>query len=185
MIDSVVKLTEKVSELLKYRAERRTRKFKYLIEPTYVALKRVHQDYVSVFESAKNELASDRTLRAIADSLEIRRRAEEAERRAILQQAETMVSNMSLVECHSFFSAIVDYFHQTPFSGGSTPSHMLLHALRAAVNDEPVVLTTKPSGGRDPRDRLAEAIEDALSILRQNWEMVSIEYAKALAASVE
>ena len=37
MLDSIVKLSEKISELLKYRAERRVRRFKNLIEPTLCA----------------------------------------------------------------------------------------------------------------------------------------------------
>ena len=100
MLDSVVRLTEKITELLKYRSERRARKFQYLIEPMHLALKKVHQDYLSVFETALNELSSDRSLSAIADSLEIRRRAEEAERRAILKQAEILLTNEFLQDCH-------------------------------------------------------------------------------------
>src|SRR5207247_9712245 len=105
ILDSVVKLTEKITELLKYRAERRKLRFEHLIAPMYLALKKVHQDYLSVFETAKFELASDRSLSTIADSLEVRRRAEEAERRAVLQQAETFRTNASLVDCLSFLDA--------------------------------------------------------------------------------
>jgi hypothetical protein len=122
---------EKIAELLKYRAKRKNRRFERLIEPMYLALKKVHQDYL--FETAEKDLASDRSLSAVADSLELRRREEEAERRAILQQAVTLRTNKSLMDCHSFFDATVDYFHETPFSGGSTPSNMLLNALHRAA----------------------------------------------------
>jgi hypothetical protein len=185
MIDSFVKLTEKVSELLKYRAERKTRKFKTLIEPTYLALKQVHKDYLLIFEESINDLASDKTLLAIAESLQVRRREEEAERRAILQQSATILANQALAEYHSFFDAIAAYFRATPLSGGSTPSNKLLHALRAAAQDEPTVLTTKSRIRSEEKLNLTRSIEFTLSSLRQNWKIVSAEYAKALAASIE
>ena len=185
MIDSIVKLTEKVSELLKYRAERKTRKFKALIAPTYIALKQVHKDYLLIFEESIRDIASEKTLFAIAESLQKRRRAEETERRAILQQAETILANQSLADCHSFFDAITAYFRATPLSGGSTPSNMLLHTVRAAAQNESTIITTKPHIRSEERLKLTVAIEFTLSSLRHNWQTVSAEYAKALAASVE
>jgi len=184
LLDSVVKLTEKISELLRYRAERRGRRFKYLIEPMYMALKNVHQDYLSIFENSKRDLSSDLAFIAIADSLGARRLPEEAERRAILQQAEAMGHNESLADCRSFFKAVVDYFQETPFSGGNTPSSMLLQTLNDAANEHRIVQPLEPSG-HSPRETLSKAIDLALEMLRRNWERVSSEYAKALAANVK
>lgn len=185
MIDSIVKLTEKISELLKYRAERKARKFKTFVEPTYLALKQVHKDYLLIFEESINDLASEKTLLAIAESLQKRRRVEEAERQAIIQQAETILANQAFADCHSFFNTITAYFRAAPLSGGSTPSNMLLHAVRAAAQNEPTVITTKPHIGSEKRLELTAAIKFTLSSLRHNWQTVSAEYARTLAASVE
>ncbi|OIQ98300.1 hypothetical protein GALL_197290 [mine drainage metagenome] len=184
MLDSVIKLTEKITELLQYRNERRARQFKILIEPTYLALKVVHQDYLSIFETARKELASGSPLSTVADLLESRRLEEEAERRAIIEHAKTMRLDKSLADYHSFFDAIIQYFRKTPFSGGSTPSNSFLHSLRDAANSQPLIQTNAPSG-RNPRDSLVNATEHSLQMLRKNWEIVSTEYAKVLAASIE
>src|ERR1039457_1661903 len=184
MLDSVVKVAEKITELLNYRAKRRTQRFDKLIEPLFLALKKVHQDYLSVFETAKRQLASDCSLNEIADSLEVRRLAEETERRTLLQQAETFLTSESHADCQSFFNAMVEYFRKTPFSGGSTPSNAFLHTLKGAARKQSIIQSNTLSE-RDSREELSKEIERALSMLRQNWERVSSEYAKALASSVE
>lgn len=179
MLDSVVKLTEKLTELFKYRAERRAQIFEDIIKPMYLAHKNVHWDYLSIFEAAKAELASDRALSEIAESLALRRIAEEAERHAILQHAKTLSVDKSLEECHPFFAATVDYFETTPFTQGGTHSSSLRMAVDNAAREQSVIQTNS-SSKIDPWGNLTEAIERALIMLRKNWQCVSDEYAKSL-----
>jgi len=136
MLDSVIKLTEKATELLKYRSERRARRFDKLVEPMFQSLKTAHKDYALIFEDARCDLEADRPLAEVAAILRKRRLEEEAERRAALAQARQFAEEASLADLEPFFSAVVRYFGVTPFSGNNTPSSVLLGALEDAARSE-------------------------------------------------
>lgn len=181
MLDSIVKLTEKITELVQYRSEKRARAFDKLVEPMYESLKLVHKDYLSIFETTKKELASGVRLTDVADSLSSRRLTEEAERRAILQHAETLTDDKALSAWQTFFTEVMRYFYRTPFSKGSTPSNMLLHRLQDA--QETLLRPSRHTS--DARDNLLWAIDMTIEQLRENWERVSCEHAKSLASSLK
>lgn len=179
MLDSVIKLIEKISEFLNYRAERQKSRFKELIEPMYEALKAVHKDYLLIFENCKKELESGQNVKSIADALVFRRIEAETERRAILQQADTLMSIENIDDYKRFFSAVVNYFSRTPFSGAGTPSNLLRRAISRAAE----IRADDPLLGRS-NEELLRSTEMILSLLRSNWEFLSAEYAKALARSI-
>jgi len=182
MLDSVVKLTEKVTELLKYRSERRARRFVNIVEPMYANLKVIHQDYLRIFEGASTDLQSDRQLAEVAAVFKTRRIEEEAERRAILEHARTFAEDARLADFRLFFSSVIDYFTDTPFSGGNTPSNRLALAVAAAAGEERFAESAR-SLGDERRRKLEDAIELSLRMLRRNWEQVSTAYAALRSAS--
>ena len=182
MLDSVIKLTEKVTELLKYRSERRARRFANIIQPMYEDLKAIHQDYLRIFEGASIDLQSDRPFAEIATFFKTRRIEEEAERRAILEHARTFAEDARLADFRLFFRSVIEYFTDTPFSGDNTPSNRLALALGSAAVEERFAESLH-SLGDDRRGELASAIELSVRMLRRNWEQVSTAYATLRSAS--
>jgi hypothetical protein len=213
MLDSVVLLTEKFAELLKYRSERRAKRFEKLVQPTYEALKVVHKDYVQMFEETASDIESGEALSTVARSLKKRRIEEEAERHAVLAQAQEFADEPSLADLWPFFEAVSRYFHVTPFSGNNTPSSLLVGFLQEAALQESgagaaeatrkappatpasSVLSEIERSGTDKasqklesaktRERLKTGTELSVKMLRANWEEVSTAYAKLRAASVD
>jgi hypothetical protein len=204
MLDSVIKLTEKATELLKYRSERRAKRFEKLVEPMFQSLKAVHKDYALIFEDARCDLEAGRPLAEVAATLRKRRLEEEAERRAALAQARQFAEEPSLADLEPFFSAVVRYFGVTPFSRNNTPSSVLLGALEDAARSEPSVARS-PGAPKGPpttpttsmlhaiaqpesartREQLKTGAEMGGRMLLQNWEQIAAAYATLRAASVD
>lgn len=184
MLDSVVKLSEKVVELLKYRAERRARKFAHIVQPMFEALKAVHKDYLGIFESADAAIQSSKSLTEIARELNERRIQEEAERRAILASASTFIRDSEFLDLRPFFESVQKYFLSTPLSGGLTPTSLLLQAITRLARFDKVLPAERQYDDRD-RESLEQAVQVGLRTLRQNWERVTSEYAATQAAMLK
>lgn len=175
MLDTLVKLTETLTHLLKYRAERTARTFDELVKPFFDDLKKIHQDYLGMLEKARSELKSDMPVGRIAMNLRERRLAEEPLRRSIAEQISVLVDSPSLKSYRQYFQAIMRYFDQSPFGGFSSPTTIVLRLIDAAA-------MAKVDDDSENRRRLLSVIEDILDEMRQHWILVSKEYAELLGA---
>lgn len=182
MLDALVKLTEKFTELSKYRAERRERHFEKLVAPIYDGMIRVHQDYLSMFDGALRSLGAGTPFKDVAISLSRARLDDEAQRHAILNQANGLLDLEGLEAAKPFLHAVVNYFHDSPFSGGNTPSNMLLRTLRALDGEVVVPILLFSS---DPRESIERTIEMTLDQMRKNWATLSSEFAKQKARTLQ
>jgi hypothetical protein len=84
MIDSSVKLLDKLVQFLNYRRASKEFAFVQLVVPTYENLKAIHEDYLQMFEWCKNELKKGTDIYVIADHLMKERLEQEALRQSIL-----------------------------------------------------------------------------------------------------
>lgn len=184
MIDSVVKLAEKIAEWAKYRNERSHVRFKRLIEPTFEAMKAVHADYLSFLEECLQALRAGDSISSVADTLERRRLEQESERRAIEHQAEIIREDKDFSEFHDFFYDVEHYLHLSPFANG-TASSILRHVLHAAINAESSVAhSSAQRANKAGRDAVIKQFESALTHLRHHWADVARAYAECLKKAV-
>jgi len=177
VLDAVLKLIEKISELARLRSEKKDRSFEKLVKPIYDSLKLVHKDYIHIFESAKKDIESGLRFKDVAEHLESKRLSEEPERHAILSQVEILAKDEKLSEWHSFFEGVIDYFRNIPFSGHSTPSVVLLQQLKKLEKNQFLFFEDVST-----RKEVIHSLEINLQHLRFSWERVSEEYAKSLAS---
>jgi len=202
MLESVTGLIEKITELVKYRAERKNRQFEKIIGPIYIALAAVHQDYLNMFVDALTALRNGDSLQIIGAKLETRRLSEESERRAVFAQSQALYNDDSLKVFHPFLRVVLHYFQRTPFCKaecGSSVAQFLLTAIRsAAFGESRIKLDVEIASlkeqreveerfGKHPgdeRDRLTHLVEYELSQLRSNWNTIASEHASALAESI-
>jgi hypothetical protein len=183
VLDSVVKLSEKLVELLKYRSERKGRQFSLLIQPLFESLKVVHQDYLRVFENSRTELESGVPLATVATNVQTRRVEEEAERSAIREQAHTLTQDEALADFRPFFEAVVNYFQPGRFLRRSSRSVHWFMQLKAAAKAEGKIQLLR-GDEPDQRLKLLLANEVQLRLLRKDWDDVCMQYAKAQASAV-
>jgi hypothetical protein len=182
MLDALIKLTEKFTELSKYRAERRERHFEKLVVPIYDGMIKVHQDYLSMFDDALRSLSAGTPFKDVAISLSRARLDDEAQRHAILNQANGLLDLDGLETAKPFLRAVVNYFRDSPFSGGNTPSNMLLQTLHALEGE---VVVPDLLFRSDPRESIERTIEMTLDLLRENWTTLSSEFVKQKAQALQ
>ena len=181
MIDTLVKVTEKLAELLKYRSERHRRSFAELVEPIYAEMVRVHQDYLNLLGSTLSALEERRDLRQVAAELTEARRKQEATRRAASDMANELATMEVLKEYQVFFLAVGDYFLQAPLVGSTTPSTWLLFMLRqlAGRKVETLVEVDMPT-----EEDFVRAVESLRECLQECWSSIVKTYTTLKAASL-
>jgi hypothetical protein len=184
MLDSIIKLSEKIVELANYRANQRKMRFDQIVNPMYAVMKEVHKDYLQIFQKARSDISSGIPIANVAKELEIRRLDEEAERRAILRQAETMLVLEGLEDLRPFLGAVKDYFEKTPFSRKGTPSNTFVQILFGITKTNAEYLASEEKQN-ELVEYLQRSLVDVTESLRRNWERVSEEYAKSIAATVK
>lgn len=186
MLDLLLKASEKLVELLKYRQERGLRHFQAFVEPVYESLLAVHADYLSMFRhlEARRPISTMQDLRdAIAD-LRQRRVSHEAERRALADQSRTLAAVADLAHLRPFFNAVERYFDPLQVEPWNTPSMKLIQALEELA--PPLVLLherdfTYTDGSR--RYGFDTLVEKHIKELQNRWTEISQQYARAKVAA--
>lgn len=182
MLDALVKLTEKIAELTKYRAERREQRFEKVIVPIYDGMVEVHQAYLSMFTECLRSVNSGVSLQEVAVALSRARVEDEAKRHALLNQVQGLSDVDALTDAGPFLQAIKRYFGDSPFARGNTPSYMLLETL-TALEGQVVVAGPRTRGA--PRESLERTIDMTLEHLRLSWANLSNSFAKLRAQSLQ
>lgn len=184
MIDSVVKLTEKLSELLKYREEQRERRFSVLAQPVFGSLKVVHKDYLDIFAESHSAIEGGQSLQAIADSVEARRLEEEAERSALSAKARVFASDPNLSDLQPFFGSALHYLRPERHFVRNSRTMLWLQQIRASVRAQSA-LYVPAADGIEERMRLRIQSELHLHQLRSDWDAVCAQYAMVEARSAK
>jgi len=110
MIDSLVKVSEKLADLLEYRARRRREIYTELVAPVYCLLQVAHSDYLAMFERCIEGLdGRELPLVEVACAFASERRGNETIRRDISAKAKVF-GNGGLDKAYGeFFTAVSDY----------------------------------------------------------------------------
>ncbi|RYG10891.1 MAG: hypothetical protein EON92_11775 [Burkholderiales bacterium] len=183
MIDAIVKVAEKIAELLKYRELKREKRFKALIEPMFAAMQEVHTDYLTMFDQVRQDLAANMSLSEIAPKLASRRLLQEGARRTIESQAEEALMGQPGPDSadREFMDAVRDYFAFTPLASGMPIS--LSNRLATWLEK----IEERTESGRpveNQRESALDAVEAGLHDLRRRWQRVISAYAAALTANL-
>ena len=185
MIDALVKLLEKLVELVKIKKEAEEKILDLVIIPLFKDFKAIHEDYLKLFEDCRRDLAGDADLRAIVRQLSKDRVANEALRRSIASMVTAYAKNPKLSRYHDFFQAVAAYADAAEWSRPSTASTSLLEMLEhwAGEGDEDKfqIIWQGENGVRNKRVLIAETIavtDISLKRLREAWERVSRSYAE-------
>ncbi|MFC2155697.1 hypothetical protein ACFLRB_04315 [Acidobacteriota bacterium] len=174
MIDAVLKLLEKLTQLAKHKKEVEEKTFDLLIKPLYTDLETIHLDYLKMFEKYQRELEEGTELEKIAWQLEFDRLDLEPLRSSIRPFVESYEDNPKLNAYIKFFSSVVKYLHCVP--GRESWSSSLISILNeinnSSLSDQEI---------ESFREEVSKFLLLTLKWLRKNWAKISTEYAKLLA----
>ena len=187
MIDSLVKLTEKIVELLKYRQTRKKLLFDEFAKPLYDQIAIVHQDYLSMLGKVKTALETGESLASICTTFSPDRSEKEAQRRAVRPLTNALLLDNKFAEFQPFLEA-VDHYFSGPGPTSSSYSIIVETELRAAQRREEVVNATFVGRLFNRRSDYVEAplrnVTNNIESLRRYWGRIVEEYAKLKIDSV-
>ena len=182
MLDAIVKLTEKIVELSKYRNERKQRRFEDLVDPIYAEMIKVHQAYLSMFTTALEQLEAGLSIEDIIAPLSRARLADEAKRHALIAQVEVFHGRSDMAYANAFLTHVREYFGESPFSHNNSPSNMLVVTLMSLESKvlHPELLLVRGN----PRESVARTVSMTIDQLRSNWNTLARGYAVLRANSL-
>ena len=169
MIDALVKLLEKLTELVKHRKEVEEKTFELLIKPLYTDLGAIHKDYLKMFEKCLRELDEGVEIKKIAKQLEFDRLELEPLRRSIESFIESYMNYPKFNDYRSCLVLVRNYLHDPNSIDGRTWS--------AGLSS---ILSGIPNFGFPARSEVLDYLEYSLKYVRIGWTKVSAEYAKLL-----
>lgn len=179
MIDSLIKIAEKCTELLHYREQQRERNFKALIEPMYEQLTIVHKNYLHIFNSIGIKLTNRVPLQEIIEELGTLRIEHEAYRRSIFGQAENL--GQAFPNYEKFFLSVQMYCHGAPGESCVSPASSLEWRLLRLV-ERRIVQQNDGSFPADATHRRQARVylNEVQARLRADWDRLVVEYSKLL-----
>ena len=184
MIDTFLKLLEKLTEYLRLRQERIGKTMCLIVTPMFNGLRLIHGDYLRMFESCLADLDSGVALSFISKRLVADRLDKEAVRYSIIAFVDSFIEDKRLAEYHSFFHAVDLYLHGPSLDRRDTRGICLIDLLRFfAAEDEAESFAVKRREARvrpQVRNRIRQMLED----LRTEWQEVSKQYAGLLSKSM-
>ena len=115
MIDTLLKLLDRLIQLVKRRKEVEERTFELLIKPMYTDLETIHKDYLLMLEKCEVDLKENK-LKDIAKRLRTERLELEPLRFSISSFAASYLKNPKLSHYTFFFLGVSNYF-SVPLAG--------------------------------------------------------------------
>lgn len=182
MIDSIVKATEKVVELLEYRQRRAKARYENFVLPVHESMLKVHEDYLVLFQEAIQRIEEGQSLKEVHAWFTRRRLEFEAQRRDLAAKIKVFkdIEDDSLA---TYFHCVCGYL--TRSHGGyifpvylnertshrqlRTRSFILEYWLRCLI----------PWDAKHVRERAIIAIERIIDDLRLDWCDVTEANARA------
>lgn len=206
MIDALVKVSEKLAELLEYRAKRRRETYAELVAPVYEDLQKAHAAYIAMFERCIERLESYGTpLMEVAATFATERREHETMRRDISAKAKVFATGDFDEAYCAFFAAVSDYL-EAPRSEAlgartttltdlmangrsrSSASVLLAMHLREAIHksevEQIVAIGSAAVREFDVRNETRAVATHMLEAVRVKWETVAAAHANARLHSV-
>jgi hypothetical protein len=185
MIDSLVKVAEKLVELLKYRKQLREEQFAKSIDMVFQELKNVHQDYLKLFSNCAQALREKEDLSQIADSLFANRLEHEAMRRSIRALAESLAQNKTLKKFQPFFMEVNNYFQSGTFPNDTRSSALLNELERCVRERRQGHFVSREFTPEELHQFVSQLVENTLTEVRASWDELSQLHAKALSETLK
>ncbi len=197
-IESVVKVLDRLTDLLKYRQGRRKEFFNSVIEPLFNDLLTMHTDYIKMFDECRAQLADETTsLVKIEETLRLRRVVYDAVRlkcKGIVEALQgmdlepQMAAFLKIAVSHVPSGSIADEpedggIHEVlrrsrMFGISNSASGMLLRMLQAADEGRLVLDPQIASFPKIQRAHLLQSATTTLSDIRQRWTLICEEYTR-------
>ena len=140
MIDGLVKIVDRLIELVKYREEKSRRIFEKLIEPVFNDLVVIHKDYLAMFVEVSSLIPSDgdgtkKQKKKLSEALRYlsKKRIEFETTRIKLRAISQSFKNTKTNEKDEFVRAVVSYLWWTGRDGLRSISSQLVEEIHAAV----------------------------------------------------
>ena len=180
MIESVIKVVDRFSDLLKYRQERRRDLFQNLVEPLFNDLMVMHADYIKMFDDCWSQLLDNKVaLQDIAASLRQRRLVYEGLRiksRSIIGALQEYDLDD---EIKKFLEAAA--YHIPDGKLGpveSTPASMVLSKIYTATESLVDVPHREGNSPVGDRRRVLDLVISTCNHIRTHWAYICEEYVR-------
>lgn len=188
MVDLIIKLIEKLSELAVISSKQKISKFDNLIKPIYNDLEKIHQDYISMMENAILILKENNDISEAKKSIIKDRLNKKSLRIKIIEFSNILILNKNLKQYSNFFNSIRSYFYKddprhAEIKNINTYSYMLMNdffeteenILKASMFDE-IDDDEKANYSKDLQDLIISYIES----LDNSWRNISKQYINLL-----
>lgn len=185
MIDSLIKLIEKLIELLKHRHQLREEQFAKSVDLVFQELKAVHQDYLRIFTTCATALRNESDLSKIADSLLANRLEQEAMRRSISALAEALAQNKQFKTFQPFFLEVRNYFYKSSIPRDTRSTALLGEIERCVREQRRGEFVSMEFSAEEMRQFLSQLVENTLAEIRESWTKLSQLHAKALSEALQ
>lgn len=183
MIDDLLKVADKIIELLKRKEVRRKEVFTSVIKPLFDELLVVHADYLQMFERARLSLEAGKPIKSIVQRLISDRLEKEAERRSIEYRAIAFAHIDSNTDdpVRLFFHDVSYYFRSSHLRATDPKASSL--SMKALD-----LITLNNCKLQEPTDREVDKaidkykltildLETCIATLRRQWKNVVTSYA--------
>jgi len=186
MIDTFVKLVEKLTELAKYRKELKDKSFDVFVTQIFESTRIIHNDYLKMFESCKLALKEGEELNIVAKMLLKDRIEQEALRRSVLSFIRVYLEDERMAEYKEFFKVASIYFFFSDLAEriNKSPSTMLLEQIEELAQKEKSdsLIYWPDQDTFNIREYLLKITTEKLETLRDSWMWLTAEYAKLVKA---
>ena len=181
MLDALVRVTEKLIELLKYRSEVREKRFRNQIEPLFESLREVHQDYLDLFTACRKELEGEAKLGSIVEHILKRRLEHEPLRRSVIQMAYVFAKKDVPTALMQLFQEVEVYFFRSMPKAPSTPGSDLVTSMYSlAVEERRSEFMLRDFDRWGARETLIAMVDRTLNDIRESWDRLALLYAEAV-----
>ncbi len=186
MIDLIIRLIEKLLELLKHRNQFRNKQFAESIDCVFQDLKVIHQDYLQMFTTCLGQLRVEKELSEVTNSLLLNRLEHEAMRRSVSSLADSLAQNKKLEEFEHFFIEVRNYFSSNGSFPTDTRSSILLGEIERCVREQQFgEFVSSEFSEEEIRQFLSQLVQSMLSDIRSSWLKLSNLYAKAASGNLK
>jgi hypothetical protein len=186
MIDTLVKIVEKLTQLIKYRKELREKQFEKLITPLYEDLQIVHSDYLKLLTEVLVAIQNDSKIEEIAKLLMTKRIEKESLRKNIIDFSDIFLKEKSLERFHPLLTAIKFYFYKRDIEYYENDSwtQVLFWYLESMADNQPLDSRQRLQLEEEqPLKTLHYLVNEMLEEIRERWSNISRQYASLLAGN--
>jgi hypothetical protein len=174
MIDIVLQLVDRLTQLVKIREERKDKQFRELAQRLFTDLETVHKDYLIFLESARSSLMQREDIRDVLARFEKDRLQQEPLRRRLWQLLEAARDQEKFKPLERFLHANARYFAAASPARDQhewfTISRIIEKVLRGLEEGQ--------------RQSAINGIDAYLMVIRHDWDVVAREYARLLTESL-